>query len=59
MTRFAWMIAAILTVMLASSTMAKDPKDRMWLALKSVQCGSMRLVVWREVDDPTDYYATL
>ena len=30
----------------------------MWMALKRVECGNIRAVIWREVDDPTDYYAT-
>jgi hypothetical protein len=38
--------------------MAKDPDDRTWVALKRVKCGDMRVVIWREIDDPTDYYVT-
>ena len=49
-------LAALLV--LASPATAKDPKDRMWMALKRVECGNIRAVIWREVDDPTDYYAT-
>jgi hypothetical protein len=42
----------------ASPATAKDPKDRMWVALTKVQCGGVSVVIWREVDDPTDYYGT-
>ena len=49
-------LAALLT--LASPARAKDPKDRMWMALTTVQCGGVSVVIWREVDDPTDYYGT-
>jgi tetratricopeptide (TPR) repeat protein len=42
----------------ASPATAKDPKDRMWMALTTVQCGGVSVVIWREVDDPTDYYGT-
>jgi hypothetical protein len=45
-------LAALLV--LATPAIAKNPEDRMWMA----QCGNMRVVIWREVDDPTDYYAT-
>jgi hypothetical protein len=53
-------IAIILAALLVLATpaIAKDPNDRMWVALKSVECGSIRVVIWREIDDPTDYYAT-
>src|SRR5215472_14279370 len=47
---------ALLT--LASPATAKDPKDRMWVALTRVQCSGVSVVIWREVDDPTDYYGT-
>jgi hypothetical protein len=30
----------------------------MWLALKRIECSGVRVVVWREVEDVTDYYAT-
>jgi hypothetical protein len=33
--------------------------DRRWLAIKAIQCGGRRLVVWREVDNATDYYITV
>jgi hypothetical protein len=49
-------LVALLT--LASPATAKDPKDRMWVALTTVQCGGVSVVIWREVDDPTDYYGT-
>ena len=49
-------LAALLV--LATPAIAKDPNDRMWMALKSVKCGNIRVVIWREIDDPTDYYAT-
>ena len=54
--RIAIILAALLV--LAAPAIAKDPNDRMWVALKSVECGNIRVVIWREVDDPTDYYAT-
>jgi hypothetical protein len=28
------------------------------MALTRVQCGGVAVVIWREVDDPTDYYGT-
>jgi hypothetical protein len=40
----------------ASQATAKDPKDRMWVALTTVQCGGVSVVIWREVDDPTDCF---
>jgi hypothetical protein len=49
-------LAALLTI--ASTATAKDPKDRMWMALTRVQCDGVSVVIWREVDDPTDYYGT-
>src|SRR5262245_1415810 len=49
-------LAALLT--LASPATAKDPKDRMWVALTRVQCSGVSVVIWREVDDPTEYYGT-
>jgi hypothetical protein len=54
--RIAIIIAALLV--LATPAIAKDPNDRMWVALKRVECGKIRVVIWREIDDPTDYYAT-
>jgi hypothetical protein len=41
-----------------SGSTAKDPKDRLWVALTRVQCSGVSVVIWREVDDPTDYYGT-
>jgi hypothetical protein len=41
----------------SAATGAADD-GRMWLAIKSVQCGSTRVVLWREVNDAADYYAT-
>jgi hypothetical protein len=49
-------LAALLV--LASPATAKDPKDRTWVALIRVQCDGVSVVIWREVDDPTDYYGT-
>jgi hypothetical protein len=40
----------------ASGTAVDD--GRMWLAIKTIQCGSRRLVVWRELNNVSDYYAT-
>ena len=54
--RMTVILAALLTI--ASPATAKDPKDRMWMALTTVQCGGVSVVIWREVDDPTDYYGT-
>jgi hypothetical protein len=54
--RLAVILAALLV--LASSATAKDPKDRSWVALTRVQCDGVSVVIWREVDDPTDYYGT-
>jgi hypothetical protein len=40
----------------ATGTAVND--GRTWLAIKTIQCGKKRLVVWRERDDASDYYAT-
>jgi len=38
--RMTVILAALLV--LASPATAKDPKDRMWMALKRVECGGVR-----------------
>jgi hypothetical protein len=53
-----FVIAVAVELTLALPATAKDPKDRMWMALTRVQCGGVSVVIWREVDDPTDYYGT-
>jgi hypothetical protein len=56
MRKTAIILAALLA--LASSATAKNPEDRMWMALGRVECSGVTVVIWREVDDPTDYYGT-
>jgi hypothetical protein len=56
-------VVVLLGILLLVTTLfgraeAKDPQDRMWMALTTVQCDGVNVVIWREFDDPTDYYAT-
>ena len=51
-------LSIVTPIVAASVATAKDPKDRMWVALTRVQCGGVSVTIWREVDDPTDYYGT-
>jgi hypothetical protein len=41
--RIAIILAPLLV--LATPAIAKDPNDRMWVALKSVECGNIRVVI--------------
>jgi hypothetical protein len=62
--RFSWIAGVVTGILLFLFALAAhgeplNPEDdRMWIALKRVQCGSERAVIWREVKDVTDYYTT-
>jgi hypothetical protein len=42
----------------SSAVDGTNDDGRVWIALKTINCSGIRLVVWREVKDITDYYAT-
>src|SRR5262249_45385356 len=50
--------ASYVSVSVADATGTAVDDGRKWLAIKGIQCGNKRPVVWREVKDVSDYYIT-